>query len=199
MEAWRMLYRSETWPTCYCCGHKRPRTLEASDYPAIGLQYQSVWLFSLSSTLRNCKSINNFDSFEINDRKGLEIVILAVLLTFADANEAAHPADGNAGQSNVLSRNTSAKPSKPDAPPPPPPKPAPKTGVERIAEMQAVQGEYNEIIISDEGSVADYAAFCHKLLQVCQDNRTKKNSLTFVSGRCNTLRFSEVGSGRASC
>lgn len=34
--------------------------------------------------------------------------------------------------------------------------------------MQAVQGEYNEIIISDEGSVPDYAAYCNKLLQVCK-------------------------------
>jgi len=127
------------------------------------------------SSFRNCNSINNFDRFEINDRKGLEIVILAVLLTFADANDAAHSADGHAGQSSVLSRNTSAAPSKPDAPPPPPPKPVPKTGVERIAEMmRAVQGEYNEIIISDEGSVADYAAYCNKLLQVCQDNRATK-------------------------
>lgn len=97
-----------------------------------------------------------------------------MLLTFADANEAAHSADGNAAQSSVLSRKTSAAPSKTDVPPPPPPKPAPKTGVERIAEMQAVQGEYNEIIISDEGGVADYAAYCNKLLQVCQDNRIQK-------------------------
>jgi hypothetical protein len=54
-----------------------------------------------------------------------------------------------------------------ELPPPPPPKPAPKTGVERIAEMQAGKGEYNEVIISDEGSVPDYAQYCNTLLQVC--------------------------------
>ena len=64
-------------------------------------------------------------------------------------------------------RTTSFVPPTNDLPPPTPPKPARKTGVERIVEMQAVKGEYNEIIISDEGSVGDYAQYCNKLLQVC--------------------------------
>lgn len=29
-----------------------------------------------------------------------------------------------------------------------------------------MKGEYNEIIIHDEGSVQDYAAYCSKLLEV---------------------------------
>jgi len=31
--------------------------------------------------------------------------------------------------------------------------------------MQAMEGEYNEIIISDEGNVHDYAEYCNTLLQ----------------------------------
>lgn len=53
-----------------------------------------------------------------------------------------------------------------EAPPPPPPRPAPKTGIDRIAELQAMKGEYNEIIVSDEGDINDYAAYCNSLLQV---------------------------------
>lgn len=53
-----------------------------------------------------------------------------------------------------------------DRPPMPPPKPAPKTGIDRIAELQAIKGDYNEITIDDEGSVQDYAQYCSNLLQV---------------------------------
>lgn len=66
-----------------------------------------------------------------------------------------------------MSRVASFAPPTNELPPPTPPKPERKTGVERIVEMQAVKGEYNEIIISDEGSVGDYAQYCNKLLQVC--------------------------------
>jgi hypothetical protein len=52
------------------------------------------------------------------------------------------------------------------APPIPPPKPAPKTGIDRIAEMQRARGEHNEITVEDEGKVNDYAQFCSNLLQV---------------------------------
>ena len=51
-------------------------------------------------------------------------------------------------------------------PPPPPPKPARKTGVDRIAEIQASRDEVNEVMVEDEGAVADYAQYCHILLQV---------------------------------
>jgi hypothetical protein len=51
-------------------------------------------------------------------------------------------------------------------PPPPPPKPAPKKGVEKIAEMQAIRGEYNEIMVEDDGQVDDYAKYCSRLLEV---------------------------------
>lgn len=107
--------------------------------------------------------------FDIDDRKGLEIVLLTALLTFSDANEAIHLHE-SPSQNKAISRNVSVAPTN-ELPPPTPPKPAPKTGVERIAEMQAVKGEYNEIIISDEGSVAEYALYCSRLLQVCWNAR----------------------------
>jgi hypothetical protein len=56
-------------------------------------------------------------------------------------------------------------PSTGSAPPPPPPKPDPKTGVDRIAEMQAIRGEINEVTVEDEGSVDAYADYCWNLLQ----------------------------------
>ncbi|KAF8817519.1 hypothetical protein BYT27DRAFT_7247391 [Phlegmacium glaucopus] len=112
----------------------------------------------------------NLNRFDINDRKGLEIVVLTALLTFQDSNEVHRspdpipPPPPPPPPSNVPSPVVLVGPTI-DIPPPPPPKPAPKTGVERIAELQAIKGEYNEIIISDEGNVQDYAEYCNKLLQ----------------------------------
>ena len=113
--------------------------------------------------------------FEINDRKGLEIVVLTALLTFHDNNEAQRNPDPTPSLPSPNTQSNKAPSPAPvvrnlplgDVPPPPPPKPAPKTGVDRIAEMQAVKGEYNEIIISDEGDVHDYGEYCNNLLQVC--------------------------------
>ena len=78
-------------------------------------------------------------------------------------------------------------------PPLPPPKPAPRTGVDGIAEMQAMKGEYNEIIISVEGDVHDYAEYCNNLLQV----RTAywfiaTSFMTLPSGRCYVVYHFEV-------
>ena len=123
---------------------------------------------------------NPENRFDISDRKGLEIVVLTALMTFHDANEANRNHDLTPlpppPSSTPLNRVPS--PTVPvghtlslgDMPPLPPPKPAPKTGVERIAELQAIKGEYNEIIISDEGDVQDYAEYCNTLLQVCTEN-----------------------------
>jgi hypothetical protein len=114
-----------------------------------------------------CSRFLPTDRFDIDDRKGLEIVVLTALLTFSDSNDTSHLAE-TAAPSKSMSRTTSfAPPTKNDLPPPTPPKPARKTGLERIVEMQTVKGEYNEIIINDEGSVGDYAQYCNKLLQVC--------------------------------
>ncbi|KAG6837359.1 hypothetical protein H0H93_010961 [Arthromyces matolae] len=116
----------------------------------------------------------NLNRFDVNDRKGLEIVILTALLTFADTNEAYHTPQET--MRNVGRTATGPPPSNPPAvpqsiqlaqeAPPPPPKPAPKTGVERIAEMQATLGEYNEITVGEEGQIQQYAEYCSRLLEV---------------------------------
>ncbi|KAF9018626.1 hypothetical protein BDZ89DRAFT_1073763 [Hymenopellis radicata] len=79
----------------------------------------------------------NLNRFEIEDRKGLEIVILTALLTFQDANEAHHST----------------------------PKDESPTPAHRIAELQALRGEFNEVTVEQEGEVADYAQYCWNLLQ----------------------------------
>lgn len=119
--------------------------------------------------------------FDINDRKGLEIAILTALLTFQDFNEPTAEATAKGAK---VSDTVGAAPSTNHAattaanipayaapvvelmPPPPPPKPAPKTGVDRIAEMHALRGEVNEVVVEDEGVVPDYAQYCYYLLQV---------------------------------
>ncbi|PPQ90776.1 hypothetical protein CVT25_010165 [Psilocybe cyanescens] len=112
----------------------------------------------------------NLNRFDIDDRKGLEIVILTSLLTFQDANEAVHNPESSvlAPSASLSTRSAtigSSASSGAAPPPPPPPKPAPKTGIDRIAEIQAMKGEYNEIIISEEGNLQDYAEYCNTLLQ----------------------------------
>lgn len=104
-------------------------------------------------------------------------MVLTALLTFQDNNEAQRhpdPITSLPPSSSPLSKSPS--PSRisrtlSDMPPAPPPKPAPKTGVDGIAETQAMKGDYNEIIIGDEGNVHDYAEYCNNLLQVCAANR----------------------------
>lgn len=117
--------------------------------------------------------------FDINDRKGLEITILTALLTFQDFNEPTSsegtskgtkvpdaPAAAAATTAANISAYTPSTPAIELMPPPPPPKPAPKTGVDRIAEIQALRDEVNEVMVEDEGAVPDYAQYCHILLQV---------------------------------
>ncbi|KAK1222126.1 hypothetical protein PQX77_015054 [Marasmius sp. AFHP31] len=117
----------------------------------------------------------NLNRFDVDDRKGLEIVILTALLTFQDANEASHlkeeppkgtgtttPARGisPAGLLNSLTPSVLTPPLVP----PPPPKPIP-SGVDRIAEMQAARDEMNEVVVEDEGGIDDYAKYSWNLLQ----------------------------------
>lgn len=123
-----------------------------------------------------CHRVNNSSNevsrFDIEDRKGLEIVILTALLTFQEPNEG-FQADGASvpssptigGRAKSLSARTKPQSGAADHPPPPPPKPV-KTGLEQIAEMQAIRSEINEVIVGDEGSAEDYAQYCWNLLQV---------------------------------
>ncbi|KAG7444414.1 uncharacterized protein BT62DRAFT_899698 [Guyanagaster necrorhizus] len=100
----------------------------------------------------------NLNRFDIDDRKGLEIVILTALLTFQDTNESYH---GSPRDSEGLVKTKSI----PTLPPPPPPKPPAKTGVDRIAEIQAMRGEINELTVEEEGDIMHYAQYCSNLLQ----------------------------------
>ena len=125
------------------------------------------------------------NSFDIDDRKGLEILILTALLTFQDTNEAYHtpgqtlptteantPKPGFFNLTRRVSENVAVNNSVPTSTPPTlPPKPAPKSGVDRIAEMHAVQaargeGEANEVLVGQEGSIAEYAEYAERLLRV---------------------------------
>ncbi|KAN0138061.1 hypothetical protein V8E53_003950 [Lactarius tabidus] len=97
----------------------------------------------------------NLNRFEITDRKGLEIALLTTLLSLHDmalANRA--PSDPV-----IL-----APPSQPEAPPSPPPRPAPKTGINRIAEMHAMRYEPNEVTVNEEGAIEDYGEYAEDLL-----------------------------------
>lgn len=174
MEEGTMFHDSKARPSSYHCRHKRTiRSLENNVDSNTRLQPQPVNHICYKS-LRIYSVMNRFD---IDDRKGLEIVVLTALMTFHDYNEAHHnpePASvssSNIPNSNPLSRvasalKGSAVASNDTAPPPPPPRPAPRTGVDRIAEIQTIKGEYNEITVSGEGTIEEYGEYCHTLLQV---------------------------------
>ncbi|KZT07374.1 uncharacterized protein LAESUDRAFT_724832 [Laetiporus sulphureus 93-53] len=124
----------------------------------------------------------NLNRFDIDDRKGLEIIILTALLTFQDVNDAYHaPRAEDAAMSTSVPPATSStltslrtlgfgtgRPSQ-DAVPTLPPKPPPRVGIERIAEMHMLrtlqgEGEANELEVTEEGSVEEYAQFAQQLL-----------------------------------
>ncbi|KAG8215004.1 hypothetical protein J3R82DRAFT_8410 [Butyriboletus roseoflavus] len=103
----------------------------------------------------------NLNRFDIDDRKGLEIVILTALLTFQDASDVYH--DPNTPATTTLSPSTTTPVST--TPPKLPPKPAPKKGIERIAELQLGRGQVNEVTVLEEGAISDYAKYCARLLR----------------------------------
>lgn len=145
--------------------------------------------------------------FDVQDRKGLEIVILTALLTFQDTNDAYHTPSPNPPPSIVTAANLPtiqpspslhSRPSffgltrrvseearttaalanqlndlqvRTDVPPVLPPKPAPRTGLNRIADMHAMrvasgEGEANEVIVEGEGSMEEYAQYVESMLKV---------------------------------
>ncbi|EGO20541.1 hypothetical protein SERLADRAFT_476822, partial [Serpula lacrymans var. lacrymans S7.9] len=122
----------------------------------------------------------NLNRFDIEDRKGLEIVILTALLSFRDASDVYHDPNSDTSTPSIAATTLSAIPPAPKtlfgtasrktsdptvlSPPAPPPKPAPKTGIERIVEMQLARGEVNEVSVTEEGNVGDYARYCANML-----------------------------------
>ena len=141
--------------------------------------------------------INEWGSFEATKVLS-EITILTALLTFSDLNEAHHaasipvptpvPAASSTSapllQAPIGSTNSTAAAVPPQAlaaaslpppsdaePPAVPPRPAPRTGVERVAEMHAVrnavgEGDVNEVEVWEECDVMDYAQYAERLLNV---------------------------------
>lgn len=97
--------------------------------------------------------------FDIADRKGLEITLLTTLLTFQDLS-----ATNNAASTEPSVPSTPSLHAEPA--PPLPPRPAPKTGVDRVAEMHAMRYEPNEVTVDGEGSVDDYGEYAEGLLAV---------------------------------
>ncbi|KAH8832783.1 hypothetical protein DL96DRAFT_1583341 [Flagelloscypha sp. PMI_526] len=112
----------------------------------------------------------NLNRFDIDDRKGLEVVMLTALMTLNDSNQDYH--EGGSGLSLPRRKSATAAAARPavlsDSPPPPvpskPPLPAAKTGIDRIAELQALRSEPNEVNVEDEGTVDAYAEYCYNLL-----------------------------------
>lgn len=141
----------------------------------------------------------NLNRFDIDDRKGLEIVILTALLTFQDSNEAYHAPPDPSTPSTTRSGffGASRRPSDPSQPtlarqvsegeaaPPLPPKPPPQTGAQRVAEMHALraaqgEGTANEVQVADECVVEDYAEYAEMLL--------KDDAMLFVTIRSASAR-----------
>ena len=109
-------------------------------------------------------------SFDIDDRKGLEIVLLAALLTFQDSSDEYHTPHAEATPTtNPFNRMLGARQASGSGPAPTiPPKPAPRTGIDRVAELHAIRGDsVNEITVEEEIAFGDWALYCDKLLQVC--------------------------------
>ncbi|EJD07364.1 uncharacterized protein FOMMEDRAFT_164351 [Fomitiporia mediterranea MF3/22] len=109
----------------------------------------------------------NLQRFDINDRKGLEIVLLSALLSFQDYSEDIHgrKEDSTSSTPSLLgtpATKTSKTPEVTSPPPELPPKPQ-KTGVEKVAEMQT--GELGEVTVEADGLAQDYAQYCANLLE----------------------------------
>ncbi|KAF9815993.1 hypothetical protein IEO21_04243 [Rhodonia placenta] len=107
----------------------------------------------------------NLNRFDIDDRKGLEIVMLTALLTLHDTNDASHAPRPNENAGTASLPGVSGA-----VPPPIPPRPPPRTGIERIQELHMLrnlqgEGAANEIEVGEEGAAEDYAEHAFSLLK----------------------------------
>ncbi len=165
-------------PGSGCCHQRACWSAQDILNTGLRLQSKSVGLQLLCLYAYSCVSVAA-NTFEKDDRKGLEIVMLTALLTFHDANDTYHkdgeptstPSSGFFGVRRTTAEATVAESSAAgqSGPPTLPPKPTPRGGIDRIAEMQAIQGEYNEVTVTEEGSIEDYGQYCFNLLQVSID------------------------------
>ncbi|KAJ7497073.1 hypothetical protein FB451DRAFT_1209976 [Mycena latifolia] len=108
----------------------------------------------------------NLNRFDIDDRKGLEIVILTALMTFQDANDVYHTPEASSSSTSRRGSGNNTPTSPINGPAPALlPKPPKKLGIDRIAELQALRGQFNEVTVEDEGSVEDYGQYCANLFE----------------------------------
>jgi len=106
-------------------------------------------------------------------------------MTFSDSNEAHRTPAATPPVFEIISN---ADPQSSESALKLPPKPPAKTGVDRVAELQAIRNEYNEVTVEDEGSVDDYAQYCSILLNVCALIIILSQSHFIVgAGRCDTF------------
>ncbi|KDQ13076.1 hypothetical protein BOTBODRAFT_133991 [Botryobasidium botryosum FD-172 SS1] len=100
----------------------------------------------------------NIHRFSIQDRKGLEVVILCGLLTFQDYTEGFRSTPE--ASSPTISRAASTQNILLAAQSTPPPLP-PKTAASMIASLQAQENcDINEIVVGDVAEVNDYVEYC---------------------------------------
>lgn len=96
----------------------------------------------------------DLNRFDIEDRKGLEIIMLASLMTFQDYSEALKGDKNGGSPSAPPSRHNSDGPA------------TPTTVAEVISNSQAVNRvQKNNVIIGDDASVEDYANHCVHMLK----------------------------------
>ncbi|KAJ3837470.1 hypothetical protein F5878DRAFT_539372 [Lentinula raphanica] len=132
----------------------------------------------------------NLNRFDIDDRKGLEFVILTSLLIFLDVADAQKNQNSkNSPGANVVPiigsgtiPNATKKPSWIDLSPfgghstqahessvlkpyPPTPPLTPPSGVNLVARMQAMRSVIHEVTVFEEGEIDDYAKFCWRMLR----------------------------------
>jgi hypothetical protein len=98
----------------------------------------------------------------------LEVTLLTTLLTFQDMSTGAANNESSVIPSPHVHLQAEATAAVAVAAAPPvPPRPAPKTGVDRVAEMHAMRYEPNEVTVDGEGSVENYGEYAEGLLAVC--------------------------------
>ncbi|KAG8827267.1 hypothetical protein FRB91_009764 [Serendipita sp. 411] len=99
----------------------------------------------------------NLNRFDIDDRKGLEIIMLAALLSFQDHSEALR-SNTSASVSVPPSRHNSDGPVAPPTPS--------KSTSDGISATQTIHKSHeNDVFVGDDGSIEGYANHCVQLLK----------------------------------
>ncbi|KAG8748407.1 hypothetical protein FRC10_005954 [Ceratobasidium sp. 414] len=104
----------------------------------------------------------NLSRFDVEDRRGLEVVLVASLLSFQDQSDEyrsrAAAADAASGGLRAYSRQPSSSGSVPTLPP--------KPGEAMVVKLQSShQREPNEIVVGSEGAIDEYVDLACNLLQ----------------------------------